>query len=42
MNWFKIFYRHPDRVRIALGGIAGALLFVSGPHLVAAWMRYWN
>lgn len=41
MNWSKIYYRIPDRVRVGVAGIVLALLFVTGPRLLAEWIRFW-
>jgi hypothetical protein len=42
MNWTKIYHSIPDRVRLGVGGIVVAILFVTGPSLLAGWIRYWS
>lgn len=42
MNWTKIYNSIPDRVRIGVGGLALAILFVTGPTLLAEWIRFWS
>lgn len=42
MNWTNMYRRIPDRVRLGVGGIALAMLLVTGPRLIAEWLRIWS
>lgn len=42
MNWTKIYNRIPDRVRLGIGGIVLAMLFVAGPTLLKMLLISWS